>query len=289
MQYQIEGQNIILIGAKNFEPEATLCCGQVFRFGKKEGVWYVISGDKIAKISNITPKNYKIITNDVKFFVKYFDFDTNYDTIITRLSETTILRDALQYGSGVRLLRQPLLETIVSFIISANNNIPRIQKILNNICMHYGKNCGDYYAFPTLDELCTITEQDFVKLGCGYRAPYLVDTIHHIATDFDLDALQKMDTQTARKALLTLKGIGPKVADCILLFGLGKRDVFPVDTWIEKVYLQDFGGEKTNRKNITKYFVQKFGELSGYAQQYVFYYKRRYSLDKTKIGDIIYE
>lgn len=275
MHYKIEGQNIIVTDAKTFDPEATLCCGQVFRFGKKEGVWYVISGDKIAKISSIAPKSYKIVTNDANFFVKYFDFKTNYDTIINRLSETAVLKPAISYGRGVRLLNQPLLETIISFIISANNNIPRIQKTINNICMHFGKNCGDYYAFPTLQELCTITQQDFVNLGCGYRAPYLVDTIHRIATDFDLDALYAQDTKTARESLLTLKGVGPKVADCILLFGLGRRDVFPVDTWIQKVYLEDFGGVMTNRKHITNFFVEKFGDLSGYAQQYVFYYKRK--------------
>lgn len=275
MQYKIEGHNIIVFDAKNFEPEATLCCGQVFRFGKKDGVWYVISGDKIAKICSIAPKSYKIVTNDANFFVNYFDFKTNYDTIINRLSETTVLKPAIKFGSGIRLLNQPLLETIVSFIISANNNIPRIQKTINNLCIQFGDNCGDYYAFPTLKQLCTITEQDFVKLGCGYRAPYLVDTIGRIATDFDINKLYSLTTNDARQALLGLKGIGPKVADCILLFGLGRRDVFPVDTWIEKVYLQDFGGKMTNRKNITKFFVEKFGELSGFAQQYVFYYKRK--------------
>ena len=275
MQYTIKGNDIILTDAKYFEPEATLCSGQVFRFGQKDGVWYVISGDKIAKICSIAPKNYKIITNDANFFVKYFDFETNYDTIINRLSETTQLRNAIKHGNGIRMLHQPLLETIISFIISANNNIPRIQKTINEICTHFGKKIEDYYAFPTLAELCTITQQDFEKFGCGYRAPYLVDTISHLATDFDISALYDMDTNTAREKLLTLKGVGPKVADCILLFGLSRRDVFPVDTWIEKVYLQDFGGKKTNRKNITKFFVQKFGDLSGYAQQYVFYYKRK--------------
>lgn len=275
MEYKIEDNTIILSNATHFDPEATLCSGQVFRFGKKDGVWYVISGDKLAKICTITPKNYKIVTNDAKFFVKYFDFDTNYGTIITRLSENSILLPALSYGQGVRLLHQPLVETIISFIISANNNIPRIQKALNNIASHFGKNCGEFYAFPTLQSLATITVKDFENFGCGYRAPYLVDTIHRLNTDFDLDKLCLMDTQSARDYLMTLSGVGPKVADCILLFGLGKRDVFPVDTWIQKVYLEDFGGEMTSRKNITKFFVDLFGDLSGYAQQYVFYYKRK--------------
>ena len=275
MQYTIQGNNILLNDAQFFEPEATLCSGQVFRFGKKDGVWYIISGDKIAKISSITPKNYKIVTNDAKFFVNYFDFKTNYATIINRLSKTKTLLPALKFGQGVRLLNQPIVETIISFIISANNNIPRIQKTINSICMHFGKNCGGYYAFPTLKELAKITVQDFKNFGCGYRAEYLVDTIKKLNTTFDVEELKALDTNLARQKLLTLKGVGPKVADCILLFGLGKRDVFPVDTWIEKVYLQDFNGTPTNRKNITKFFVDTFKELSGYAQQYVFYYKRK--------------
>ena len=275
MNYEIKDNDIYVFDADCFDPEATLCSGQVFRFGKKDGVWWVISGDKRAEIYTLTPKNYKIVTNDAKYFVKYFDFETNYDKIITRLSENSILLPAVSYGKGIRLMHQQLVETIISFIISANNNIPRIQKTLQQIAIHFGKNCGEFYAFPTLAELQKITEQDFVGFGCGYRAPYLVDTIKKLATDFDLEKLKTLDTQSARKELQKLKGVGPKVADCILLFGLGKRDVFPVDTWIEKVYLQDFSGKKANRNQIAKFFVDEFQNLSGYAQQYVFFYKRK--------------
>ena len=275
MRYEICDNNIIVYEANCFDPESTLCSGQVFRFGKNNGEWYVISGDKIAKISTLSPKTYKIVTNDAKYFVKYFDFETNYDKIVSRLSENAILSPAVLYGQGVRLMNQPLVETIISFIISANNNIPRIQKALNNISTHFGKNCGTYFAFPTLEELSKITEQDFVSFGCGYRAPYLVDTISKLNNGFDLEKLKILSTQEAKKLLQTLKGVGPKVADCILLFGLGRKDVFPVDTWIEKVYLEDFSGKKANRNQIANYFVKMFGELSGYAQQYVFYYKRK--------------
>ena len=275
MEYKIEGNDIILDDANFFDPEQTLCSGQVFRFGKKDGVWYVISGDKIAKISTLGPKSYKIVTNDAKYFVKYFDFETNYDKIISRLSEHKVLRPALNYGKGVRLMHQPIVETIISFIISANNNIPRIQKSLEQIAQNFGTLCDGFYAFPTIDQLSKITEQDFVRFGCGYRAPYLVDTIKQLSLGFDVQGLKSLDTQAAKKQLMCLKGGGPKVADCILLFGLGRRDVFPVDTWIEKVYHEDFGGTQKNRNQIAKFFVETFEELSGYAQQYVFYYKRK--------------
>lgn len=276
MKYEIFGNDIILNDCKTFDPEQTLCSGQVFRFGKKDGVWYIISGDKIAKISTLTPKSYKIVTNDAKYFVKYFDFETNYDKIITRLSENATLAPAINYGKGVRLMHQPVVETIISFIISANNNIPRIQKSLEQIAKNFGTNLGEFYAFPTLNQLSKITEQDFVKFGCGYRAPYLVDTIKKLNSgEFDLEKLKTLNTLEAKKQLLTLKGVGPKVADCILLFGLGKRDIFPVDTWIEKVYAQDFSGTLKNRNKIAQFFVETFKDLSGYAQQYVFYYKRK--------------
>ncbi len=275
MKYEILGDKIILHDADTFTPDGALASGQVFRFGcEKDGTWYVFSGDNAAKIREIAPKKYEIVSTNPKFFVNYFDFDTNYDMILSRLGKFEILRSALDYGRGVRLLRQPLVEVIINFIISANNNIPRIQKSVEKIAERFGEKKEFGYAFPTLESLSRASVDDFVSFGCGYRAPYLVDTIARLKnTDF-LAELKGMDTVSARKALLTLKGVGPKVADCILLFGLNKYDVFPVDTWIDKVYREDFGGTEKNRKKIAAYFVDTFGADSGYCQQYLFYYKR---------------
>lgn len=276
MKYEIEKDKIIVTDANTFTPEGALASGQVFRFGQKEnGVWWVNSDREHAEIESLDDKNYIIHTTNPNFFVKYFDFDTNYDMILSRLNKFEILHSALEYGKGVRLLRQPLAEVIINFIISANNNIPRIRNSVTLIAENFGEKTDWGFAFPSLDKLTEATEQDFKNFGCGYRASYLVDTIKKLNEPDFLTNLKSMDTKSARKALLGLKGIGPKVADCILLFGLHKFDVFPVDTWIDKVYHEDFNGMETNREKISDWFVQTFGMDSGYCQQYLFYYKRK--------------
>lgn len=277
MKYVVNKDNIEVFDANTFEPESILTSGQLFRFGLLEnGDWWVETGENRAEITKIGDNHYKILTSNPKFFVNYFDFLTNYDIILERLGKFEMLRPALDYGKGVRLLRQPLVEVIINFIISANNNIPRIRKSVTGICERFGSKTDWGFAFPTLEQLSQATEQDFTDLGCGYRAPYLVDTIKRLGSEEILENLRNTDsTENARQILLSLKGVGPKVADCILLFGLNRYDVFPVDTWINKVYTDDFGGMETNRKKIAQWFVEQFGLDSGYCQQYLFYYKRK--------------
>ncbi|MBO5102545.1 MAG: DNA-3-methyladenine glycosylase 2 family protein [Clostridia bacterium] len=276
MNYTIKDNKIEIFDADTFEPESVLASGQIFRFGCVNDVWWVCSGENRAEIKKLGENHYLIDTNNAKFFENYFDFSTNYDIILTRLGKHKVLQPALEYSRGVRLLRQPLLEVIINFIISANNNIPRIRKSVQGICEQFGTKTEWGFAFPALEQLSKATIQDFTNLGCGYRAPYLVDTIAKLQDEKILKSLlTAKDTQTAREILLSLKGVGPKVADCILLFGLQRFDVFPVDTWIHKVYVQNFNGQETNRNKITKWFVDTFGADSGYCQQYLFYYKRK--------------
>lgn len=277
MKYVVNKDNIEVFDANTFEPESILTSGQLFRFGVLDnGTWWVNSGSDRAEIVKIDSNHYKILTSNPNFFVNYFDFLTNYDMILERLGKFEMLRPALDYGKGVRLLRQPLLEVIINFIISANNNIPRIRKSVTGLCEKFGSKTDWGYAFPTIEQLSQATEQDFTQLGCGYRAPYLVDTIKKLKDGNMLSSLKNAEsTEQARQILLSLKGIGPKVADCILLFGLNRYDVFPVDTWINKVYTDEFEGKETNRKKISQWFVDKFGADSGYCQQYLFYYKRK--------------
>ena len=277
MKYVVNKDNIEVFDANTFEPESILTSGQLFRFGVLDnGTWWVNSGSDRAEIVKIDSNHYKILTSNPNFFVNYFDFLTNYDMILERLGKFEMLRPALDYGKGVRLLRQPLLEVIINFIISANNNIPRIRKSVTGLCEKFGSKTDWGYAFPTIEQLSQAIEQDFTQLGCGYRAPYLVDTIKKLQDGNVLSSLKNAEsTEQARQILLSLKGIGPKVADCILLFGLNRYDVFPVDTWINKVYTDEFEGKETNRKKISQWFVDKFGADSGYCQQYLFYYKRK--------------
>ena len=270
-----KNNQLIIKNTKTFDIKSILDSGQMFRYRFENGAYIVQSGDKVAKITCLDDKNYILSSKNLKYFEKFFDLNENYDIIISRLEQFSFLEPALKYSCGVRILKQQPLETLVCFIISANNNISRIKKSVNYICEHFGEKLEDgNFAFPTLEKLSSITEKDFVLAGTGYRAPYLVDTIKKIKDGFNLDELKTMPTEQAKQKLLTLKGVGPKVADCVLLFGLEHKKVFPVDTWIAKVYNDYFDKTEKNRKKMRENLVNTFGDLSGIAQQYLFYYKR---------------
>ncbi|MEG2014375.1 MAG: hypothetical protein RR086_01455, partial [Clostridia bacterium] len=200
---------------------------------------------------------------------------TDYNAICDRLSMLNpIMNDSVAFGRGIRILNQDLTEMIFSFIISANNNIKRIQSIIERICAKLGKATPYGYAFPTVEALASVTPREYEELGCGYRAKYIYKTAQDLL-NFDVNQLRHMDTSTARARLLNFMGVGPKVADCILLFGLHRSDTFPVDTWIKKVYHNYFETGLADNK-ISEYFLDTFGQDAGYAQQYLFYFQRKY-------------
>lgn len=270
--YKLQKNKIIITGLSDFNTKHILECGQVFRFKELDKSTYsIISKDKKALVKSYENR-VEIETEDVEYFINYFDLNVDYSKIKKALSNFAELDKPLKFGYGIRILKQDLFESIISFIISANNNIKRIQSIIEKICKSVGYQIGDYYAFPTLEQLSTLSEQDFKNFGAGYRSEYLYKTIR-LLQKVNLEELKNLSTQELKEFLLTLFGVGPKVADCILLFGCYKQDVFPVDTWIAKVYHDVFGGE-TNRVKISKQLVDRYGKLSGYAQQYLFYSKR---------------
>ena len=162
---------------------------------------------------------------------------------------------------------------IVSFIISQNNNIPRIKKSIEWLCEKFGTKCDEYYAFPTLQQLKTATEQDYKLAGLGYRAKYMYEVMQFLTNDM-LENLKQKNKDEQFNFLVGLKGVGEKVANCILLFGLQRKDVFPVDTWINKVYNELTNTIESNRNKITIELTNRYKNLSGYAQQYFFYYFR---------------
>ena len=265
---------IVIKNCPNFVPRDVLECGQVFRYKKTQEGYVVFSRDKMAKILCLGDEIH-VETNDVDYFYHYFDLETNYQDAIDQLTKHgEVMKLACDYGKGIRILNQDVYEMTISFVISANNNIKRIQQIIEKLCIALGSKTDFGYAFPTLDQLCLGDEQLFKNIGAGYRAKYLVKLAQELR-HFDLDSLKEMDSATARKKLLTLSGVGPKVADCILLFGANAKDVFPTDTWIKKVYHQHFESGLGDGQ-ISSYFVEKFGSLSGLAQQYLFYFQRKY-------------
>lgn len=275
MNYEVTDGNIVITDRDDFNIEHILDCGQVFRY-RKEGDEFTLC----SKNENCLLKNENdcviIKTNNVGYFVDYFDLDNDYSKIKRQLKEYPNMADAINYGHGIRLLNQDPLEMIISFIISANNNIPRIKGIIERMCTSLGENMGDYYAFPTLDALQGADVTFFKSIGAGYRAEYLVKVSKQLST-LDYEGIRSMDTATARRTLVGLMGVGNKVADCILLFAYKKTDLFPMDTWSKKIYAA-LGNEPTDNSTVmSKNLVAQYGELSGYAQQYLYYYYRQTS------------
>ena len=286
----MEEQEIVLKDVKSFEPKHIFECGQFFRWNtEKDGSYTGVFGKNVANINKI---NNDIVIKGIfegnakEICNSYFDLDRSYEEIKRKLSSIDeYLKESIEYGKGIRLLNQDLWETIISFIISANNNIPRIKGIIERISKKYGKKIiwhnKEYYTFPNEKELSMANVQDLRKLGLGFRDIRVYNTTRKIMKkEVNLDELKKeKDTKKVRDILLSLDGVGPKVADCILLFSDLKRlDVFPIDVWVRRVmnelYIKQEDESKVSKKLIEKIAYDKYGNLSGIAQQYLFYWKR---------------
>lgn len=277
-------EEFIIRKPKYFSLKHIFECGQVFRYRRINDFEYEIySLDKKAIIKE-NNDSIVIISNDVKYFEKYLDLDRNYEFIISQIIKMPLIKESIDKSKGIRILNQDPFEVIISFIISANNNIPRIKKIIEKICEKYGKKMDGYYSFPTQKELAISTEKELFELGCGYRSKYIYETTK-ILENIDLNKYYTCDDSTLEKEIIKLKGVGPKVLDCIMLFGFHKNNVFPVDTWTKKIY-KDIFPEKNENKNIKSLrndLIKIYSPFSSYAQQYLFYAKRvENNLDKIK-------
>lgn len=257
-----------------FNIKDTLECGQVFRFKLlADGGYGVYSQDKYAELRYNDNGEVEVYTNEREYFWKYFDLDVDYGAKVKRISAISpLLKEAASNGKGIRILNQDLTEMIFSFIISANNNIKRIQLIIERLCDKLGRDTAYGKAFPTVEAMASADVSLYTLIGAGYRDKYLHHTANKLLS-YDLSRLYAMDSDCARKELLTFMGVGPKVADCIMLFGLRRGDVFPVDTWIKKVYHEYFENGHADR-DISRYFCGLFGADAGLCQQYLFYWQR---------------
>lgn len=281
-----KGKDVHLENVVDFDLEQTLECGQCFRFYKIKKYEYIIVAYHI--MQRVEQVEDTIILYDCNLdtyndvWYKYFDLDTDYGKIKSFLLEhDDKLREAIEEKSGVRIIRQEFFENLLSFIISQNKQIPHIKKIVNDIAIKYGDLLGEYagvkyYSFPTAGQLENATVDDFRELKTGFRAPYLVDAIDKVNSgDITEDILNIMSTDEIEKKLLEIKGVGTKVANCVMLFSLGRTEAFPIDVWVqrimEKVY---YNGESIKKEVIQKFASEHFGEYGGYAQQYLFYYAR---------------
>ena len=283
-------QKYVLENVQSFELKDIFECGQCFRWNKEDDESYTgVFGENVINVkkgdNKVTFRG--ICKNDIKDTIeKYFDLDRDYEKIKEQLSKIDKnMKMSIEYGRGIRILNQDLWETIISFIISANNNIPRIKGIIEKLCEKYGKmiswNGKNYYTFPKPEDLKEVSVEEYRKLGLGFRDIRLYETTKMILDkQVDLEKLKtNPDTFEVREQLLTLSGVGPKVADCILLFSDLKRfEVFPIDVWVRRVmndlYIKNEDETKVSKRQIEQLAKEKFGDLAGIAQQYLFYWRR---------------
>lgn len=273
----------------SFVPEHLFECGQCFRWNKNESGNFV--GVFENNVISVKCDDENIIFRGIcdgpmeSICREYFDLDTNYENIKNTLSKIdNYLKESIEYGYGIRILKQDLWETLISFIISANNNIPRIKFIIERMCKQYGRKIlfenKEYYTFPRPEELKNVTIQDFRKLGLGFRDVRVYETVQNVlANKINLKELEEeQNIQNLRNKLLEIPGVGPKVADCIMLFALKKYEVFPIDVWVRRV-ISELYFDKNEQKSqiIQKFAKEKYGNLAGLAQQYLFFWRRSIS------------
>ena len=289
----IEKDNqVILEGiSEDFEPKHVFDCGQCFRWLREEDGSY--TGVVQGRVINVKKENDLIIfdnTNKEDFeniWFDYFDLGRNYSEIKNELKVMDeYLEKATEFGKGIRILQQDGWEMLISFIISANNRIPMIQRAINNLSERYGKFIGEYrgkkyYAFPTPEELSKVSVEDIRACQTGFRDKYIKSVVDYVSeNNVDVLSYRKLNTNECIKELVKFNGVGPKVADCIALFGMQKYDTFPVDVWVKRVMEEFYVEDNLSLPKIRKFALEKFGDLAGFAQQYLFYYARELGIGR---------
>jgi len=285
---------IVRENINDFALEHIFDCGQCFRWEKEQNGSYtgIVAGRRPANIAFYPyegkPYSGKLIIKNAEesefddFWKEYLDLDRDYGGIKAKLSKNDeVMARAITFGQGIRILRQESWETLISFIISQNNNIKRIKKCINSLCENFGEFAMEYegkkyFGIPSASVLASLSEEDLAICGLGYRAKYIIETAKVIEKDDgnNLAELKKADTKTAFAYLTNLHGVGPKVANCILLFALDKLESFPIDVWVKEAMSKLYGIDKENTKVMAEYAEKNFGEYGGIAQQYLFYYMR---------------
>lgn len=283
MDIKHSGNNLIVTGLKDFNLKHIFECGQCFRFNEIEKNTYLgiakgnalcISQDSDSiTLYETTEEDFKNIWYD------YFDLGRDYGEIKKRLSVDPIMENAISHGDGIRILNQDLWETVISFIISASNNIPRIKGIIERFCTSFGREINymgkTYYSFPDIDTIAKLSKEDLSVIRAGYRDKYIMDAAQKFQNGQINDGyIRSLTTPEAKKMLLTINGVGEKVCNCILLFGLQRVDSFPIDVWIKRIVEKLYFGEEQNIPTIAEFAKKHFGDIGGFAQQYLFFYAR---------------
>lgn len=282
-QYDSTAATITISNLEHFNPVHTFLCGQCFRWEQEEDGSF--TGIAQGKVINIKAEEGKLCLSNcseddfLNFWCRYLDLNTDYGSIKGALSNDEHLKCAMDFGWGIRLLNQEPFECLISFVISTQNQIPRIKKIIKKMCELFGEKISyggkDYFTFPDCKTLANLTEDDLAPINAGYRASYIIDAAKKVASgEIDLEKISALPTDAAKAELMKIKGVGPKVADCTMLFSLQKGDAFPVDVWVQRIVRELYLGEGASLKQISAFAKEKFGINSGIAQQYLFYYAR---------------
>jgi N-glycosylase/DNA lyase len=277
-----------------FNLDVTLCCGQVFRWDKKGDWWYGVVEDRVLKVRQ-TSAELEFAGSDETLIVRYFGLDDDLQKISAEIGRDAYIRKALRAFWGLRLIRQPHWECLISYICATYKNIPAIRHMLLNLARKFGEKMVfdgcEFFTFPTPERLACASEKSLAACGLGYRAKYVQATSKRIfESDFELERLRQLPYEQAKKQLCSLAGVGPKVADCVLLFSLGKTEAFPVDRWVERVILNhyahelspEFAGKLSQKDGMTNsdyaelnaFGRRYFGKYAGYAQEYLYHYER---------------
>lgn len=288
--YDIEtdGKGITVEGVKDFDPVHTFECGQCFRWHREPDGSY--TGVVRARVANVTytPSGRLLLRNVSledfeQIWFDYFDLGRDYSDVKKAVAIDGIMQKAVEFGSGIRLLKQEPWEALISFILSSNNRIPRIMKIIEDISRLYGNELEydgrKYNSFPDIQSLAACSLEQIQVCRAGYRCGYIHKAAARIALgEFDMNKLARMETIEARSYLLQLHGVGSKVADCMLLYSGTKYDVFPTDVWVKRVMEELYFKREASFREIQQFAAENFGGYAGMAQQYLFYYAREHKI-----------
>ena len=274
MDYIFENNTVRVPDIKGFALRDTLMCGQSFRWVENSDGSFTGTAFKKTVTVKIENDDFKIIGTTQEVFEDiwrgYFDLDTDYEKIREDLSKLhPVLAEAAKFAPGIRILRQEPFEALISFIISQNNNIKRIEGIVKRLCENFGeKNEAGEYAFPTAETLAVLSPEELSPIRAGFRHRYIIDAAKKVFSgEVNLESCREKSFEEAKKELMTIVGVGEKVADCVLLYGLHKVNAFPMDVWMKRAM----------KKLFPDVNPESFGEYAGVAQQYIFHYSRLHS------------
>jgi N-glycosylase/DNA lyase len=277
-----------------FNLDVTLCCGQVFRWDRKGDWWYGVADGKALKVRQVDGE-LEFTNADWKFVENYFGLNDDLQKIGSSIGRDGHIRKALHEFWGLRIIRQDPWECLISYICATYKNIPAIRHMLLGLSSRFGEKTVldgmEFFTFPTPERLAVASAKDLLNCGLGYRAKYVQDTSKRIfENDFELESLRQLPYLQAKKQICSFAGVGPKVADCVLLFSLGKTEAFPVDRWVERVILNHYvemlplelaqklqrreGLSNSEYAKLNVFGREYFGEHAGYAQEYLYHYER---------------